>query len=172
MSNNEDMLNNWQLLQNKVIVNFCRTHPYTELPKKATPEAACYDVYLPSTQSALNPGEIRIVKLGFEVDLPKGYRLELYSRSGIASKGIIVVNSVGIIDSDFKGEVGIILMNLTNGLYPLNKGDRIGQVALEKVLDIAWNVVDEIDMSGVERNPAGFGSSGGFSEQCGTNTGI
>ena len=71
----------------------------TQTPKTSTPNAACFDCYLPTTYQPLMPGEVRIVPLGFKVDIPSGYKLEIYSRSGLASRGIIVANSVGQVDS-------------------------------------------------------------------------
>lgn len=128
------------------------------LPKKSTSGAAAFDAYLPETYPPINPGEIRIVPLGFKVSMPEGYKLEVCARSGLASKGIIVANGVGIVDSDFSHEVGVILWNASGMIQPLNKGDRICQLALEKVIDFTW---EETNVAEIIERGKGFGSSGG-----------
>jgi dUTP pyrophosphatase len=145
-------------------IKFRRVHTYAEIPKKSTTGAACYDVFLPTTYEPLVPGEIRIVKLGFELEISDGWKVNIRARSGLASKGILVANSVGIIDSDFRGEVGVILMNISGAIQPLNKGDRVCQLDASPIFEINWQVVDEIDCT-VDRDTAGFGSSGGTSDQ-------
>ena len=142
-----------------MIVNFRRTKTYTQLPSKSTEGAACYDAYIPETYKPLEPGEIRIVNLGFQVEVPYGYELQVRSRSGLASRGIMVANGVGCIDSDYRGDVGVILINLSGAIQPLNVGDRICQLKLSQAPDIEWQIVDEVDLT--ERGEGGFGSTRG-----------
>jgi dUTP pyrophosphatase len=137
-------------------VNFKVTETFMKTPSKATKGAACYDCYLPKTYEPLIPGEIRIVDLGFQVEIPYGYELQVRARSGLASKG---ANGVGCVDSDYRGNVGVILFNLSGGITPLNKDDRVCQICLSKVEDIEWNEVDVVDCT--ERGEGGFGSTGG-----------
>src|ERR1019366_4805401 len=144
-----------------MIVKFRRTQTYTQLPKKATEGAACYDCYLPTTYPPLEPGQIRIINLGFQVEVPIGYELQIRSRSGLATKGIMVANSVGCVDSDYRGDVGVILWNASGAIQPLIQGDRVCQLKLSQAPEIEWEVVDEI--SETERGTGGFGSSGGHS---------
>lgn len=128
------------------------------VPKKSTSGAAAFDAFLPETYQPLMPGENRIVPLGFKVNIPKGYKLEVCARSGLASKGIIVSNGVGIVDSDFTHEVGVILWNASGAIQPLNKGDRICQLALAEVIDFEWV---ESNVAEVTERGSGWGSSGG-----------
>lgn len=141
-----------------ITVNFRRTKTYAELPKKSTEGAACYDAYLPETYTPMSAGEMRIVNLGFQVEVPKGYELQVRARSGLASRGVLVANGVGCVDSDYRGDVGVILWNASPAILPLNKGDRICQLKLSAAPDIVWNVVDEIEDT--DRGGGGYGSTG------------
>lgn len=128
----------------------------TKLPTKSTKNAACYDCYLSRTHNPLMPNEIRIVPLGFKLDIPEAYKVMIYGRSGLASKGILC--HVGTVDGDYTGEVGAILTNISGAIQPLNMGDRICQLAVSKVEEFEWNETNVIKET--ERNPDGFGSSG------------
>jgi len=142
------------------VVKFKRLKNNAIVPKKSTKGAACYDCYLPETYPPLEPREIRIVDLGFSVEVPVNYELQVRSRSGLASKGIIVANGVGCVDSDYRGSVGVILWNSSGAIQPLNRGDRICQVKLALAPEIDWVVVDEFEDRETERE-GGFGSTGG-----------
>lgn len=144
-----------------MIVKYKRLHTYAKLPTYATSGAACADVYLPTTYAPLEPSEVRIVPLGFSVEIPEGYELQVRSRSGLASRGILVANGIGTVDADYKNEIGVILLNLSGAIQPLNKGDRVCQLALNKIEQISWEVVDELDMS--NDRGGGFGHTGGYS---------
>ena len=141
-----------------MIVKFKRLHTKAQLPKYMHEGDAGMDIYLPVTQTSLTPGEIRIIKTGFSVEIPKGYELQVRSRSGLSSKGIFVINAPGTIDSNFRDEVGVILFNVSQAIQPLNEGDRIAQLVLAEVPTCEWEVVDELDMS--EDRGGGFGHSG------------
>lgn len=80
-------------------IKYKRLKTYAQLPKSATKDSACSDCYLPQTYDPLMPGEIRIIPLGFSVEIPVGYEIQIRARSGLASKGIIVANSIGTVDS-------------------------------------------------------------------------
>lgn len=140
-------------------VKFKRLKTGAELPKKMTSGAACFDAVLPETYKPIAPGEIRIVPLGFSVELPEGFEMQVRARSGLASKGLIVANGIGTVDEDFRAEVGVILMNLSQSIFPLNKGDRICQLAIREVPSFEFIVVDEL--SETERGEGGFGSTKG-----------
>jgi dUTP pyrophosphatase len=140
-----------------ITVKFKRLHTEAELPYKSTKGAACYDISLPIDYPPLNVGEIRIVPLGWSVEIPEGYEIQVRPRSGLASKGIMVVNSPGCIDSDYRGEIGVILMNISGMIQPLEKNMRICQLKLAYALDIDMQIVDEI--SDTERGEGGFGST-------------
>lgn len=141
-----------------VTVNFRPVQTNTKMPTKATKGAACYDAFLPDTYSPLCPGEIRIVNLGFQVEVPDGYELQVRARSGLASKGIMVANGVGCVDSDYRGDVCVILINISNAIQPLNVGDRVCQLKLALAPEIEWNLIDTIEFT--ERGEGGFGSTG------------
>lgn len=147
-----------QLNKDSINVNFRPTKTYVKLPSKATIGSACYDAYLPETYQPLMPGEIRIINLGFQVEVPYGFELQVRARSGLASKGIIVANGVGCIDSDYRGDVGVILLNMSGAIQPLTKDDRICQLKLSYAPDIAWTLVDTIEDTA--RGEGGFGSTG------------
>lgn len=141
-----------------MIVKFKRLHTNAQVPKYIHDGDAGMDIYLPTTQAPLTPGEIRIIKTGFSVEIPKGYELQVRSRSGLSSKGIFVINAPGTVDSNFRDEVGVILFNVSQAIQPLNEGDRIAQLVLAEVPTCEWEVVDELDMS--EDRGGGFGHSG------------
>lgn len=142
-----------------MIVKFRPTKTHTKLPTKGSAGAVGWDAYIPQDYPPLVPGEVRIVNLGFQVEVPEGYELQIRSRSGLASKGIIVANGVGMIDMDFRGDVGVILMNLSGAIQPLNQGDRICQLKLSHAPDIEWMMVDTLEET--ERGEGGFGSTKG-----------
>lgn len=139
-----------------MIVKFKRLHTKAQLPKYIHDGDAGMDIYLPTTQAPLTPGEIRIIKTGFSVEIPKGYELQIRPRSGLASRGINV--HFGTIDSNFRDEVGVIMSNTSMAIQPLNAGDRIAQLVLAEVPTCEWEIVDELDMS--EDRGGGFGHSG------------
>ena len=147
-------------------IGFEALDTYTKLPTKSTKNAACLDCYLSKNHQPLMPGEVRIVPLGFKLDIPEGFKVMVYGRSGLASKGILC--HTGTIDADYTGEVGVILTNISGAIQPLNQGDRVCQLTTTQVYDIEWretNVIKETD-----RSPDGFGSSQGFSEQTNGDT--
>ena len=148
---------------NKVAVKFRAVKNDVKIPTKSTEGAACYDAYCPTTEHPLMPGENRVINLGFQVEVPRGYELQVRCRSGYAVRGIIVANGVGCIDSDYRGDVGVILQNLSNAIQPINKGDRVCQLKLSLAPEIEWEEVDVIQET--QRGSGGFGSTGGASEQ-------
>ena len=141
-----------------VSVKFKRLKTYAQLPTKATAGSACYDAFLPTNYDALVPFETRIIPLGWAVAIPKGYEIQVRPRSGLASKGIFVSNSPGCIDSDYRGEVGVILTNFSNMIFPLNQGDRICQFKVSEALEMDIEIEDELDDT--ERGEGGWGSTG------------
>lgn len=140
-----------------MIVKFKKVRPGSLLPTKGSEHAACYDCYLPQTYSALDAGERRIVPLGFQLEVPVGYKAVIYPRSGLASKGITC--HIGTIDADYRGEVGAILTNNSRAVQSLFAGDRICQMAIEHVVDFSFEEAAELNET--ERGESGFGSSGG-----------
>ena len=107
----------------------------------------------------LNPGEIRLVPTGISVSIPPGYEAQIRPRSGLALKhGIGLVNSPGTIDSDYRGEIGIIMTNFGKEPFTVRRGDRIAQMVIAKIYHARIMVVDDLDSTA--RGDGGFGHSG------------
>ena len=133
------------------------------LPQYQTSGAAGMDL-CSSESFTLNPMERRGVKTGVKISLPDGFEAQVRPRSGLALKhGISMVNSPGTIDSDYRGEIRVILINLGQEVVPFEVGDRVAQLVIAPVTRADWNIVDELDTT--ERGTKGFGSSGGFSSE-------
>lgn len=107
----------------------------------------------------LKPMQRCIVPTGLFLALPVGFEAQVRPRSGLAiKKGITVLNAPGTIDADYRGEVGVILVNLSDQDYTVNDGDRIAQMVIARHEQIEWESVDELDST--ERGAGGFGHSG------------
>ena len=107
----------------------------------------------------LKPLERRLIPTGLFIELPGGFEAQIRPRSGLAlKKGISVVNTPGTIDADYRGEIGIILINLSKEDFIVNHGERICQMVINKVEMIAWNEVESLEDS--ERGAGGFGHTG------------
>ena len=109
--------------------------------------------------ATINPGQKLLIKTGLHVEIPVGYEIQVRPRSGLAfSQGITVLNSPGTIDADYRGEIGVILINHGHEQVTLDKGERIGQLVLNKVEQINWKSV--LVLSDTTRGSGGFGSTG------------
>lgn len=129
------------------------------LPAYATDGAAGMDV-VAAEDVTLAPGGRHAVATGFAVAIPEGYEIQVRPRSGLALKhGITVPNTPGTIDSDYRGELKVILINHGAEPFPINRGDRIAQLVLAPVTLAQWREVAELDET--ERGAGGFGSTGG-----------
>lgn len=107
----------------------------------------------------LQPLERAIIKTGLFIELPIGYEAQVRPRSGLAAKkGITVANAPGTIDADYRGEVGVILINLSNEAYTIENGERIAQMIIARHERAVWEEVSEL--SETERGAGGFGSTG------------
>ena len=107
----------------------------------------------------LQPLERVIVKTGLFIALPAGYEAQVRPRSGLAAKfGITVLNAPGTIDADYRGEIGVILANLSNENFTINDGDRIAQMVIAAYAHTKWEEVDVLDET--KRGHGGFGSTG------------
>ena len=129
-----------------------------DLPSYETIGSAGCDVR--STHDAtINPGHKLLVKTGLYVEIPLGYEIQVRPRSGLAyKKQITVLNSPGTIDADYRGEIGVIIINHGLSKVTLEKGERIGQLVLNKVEQIKWNPV--LALADTSRGSGGFGSTG------------
>ncbi len=107
----------------------------------------------------LEPLERVIVKTGLFIALPNGYEAQVRPRSGLAAKkGITVLNAPGTVDADYRGEIGVILVNLSNENFTINDGERIAQLVIAKHERVNWQEVSELNET--ERGAGGFGSTG------------
>jgi dUTP pyrophosphatase len=130
-----------------------------DLPRYATAGAAGMDV-LSAEEVALAPGARHAVATGLSVAIPPGYEIQVRPRSGLALKdGISVPNTPGTIDSDYRGELKVILINHGAAAFAIARGERIAQLVLAPVTRAAWDEVAELDET--ERGAGGFGSTGG-----------
>jgi dUTP pyrophosphatase len=141
-----------------VWVKIVRLDKSQELPKYATEDSVAVDLYSRENLEIL-PGETKLAPSGIKISIPSGYEIQIRPRSGLALKnGITVLNTPGTIDSDYRGEVGIILHNSSKQAFKVNKGDRVAQAVLNKVELIRWREVEELDET--QRGLGGFGSTG------------
>lgn len=133
-----------------------------DLPRYATTGSAGMDV-LSAEQLSLKPGQRHAVATGLALAIPAGFEIQVRPRSGLALKhGITVPNTPGTIDSDYRGELKIILINLGDESFAIERGDRIAQLVLAPVVQAAWSEVDELDET--TRGDGGFGSTGGHAK--------
>lgn len=132
------------------------------LPAYATEGAAGMDV-VSAEAVTLAPGARHAVATGLALAIPPGYEIQVRPRSGLALKhGITVPNTPGTIDSDYRGELKVILVNLGAEPFAIERGDRIAQLVLAPVVQAAWNEVAELGAT--ERGEGGFGSTGGHAK--------
>lgn len=132
-------------------------HP---LPNPATSGSAGMDLRANlNAPMVIVPGERMVISTGLKVALPEGYEMRIQPRSGLALKhGIVVLNSPGCIDSDYRGEIGVILINHGGNSIAINDGDRIAQAIISKYETVDWEEVATLDAT--ERGEGGFGHSG------------
>jgi dUTP pyrophosphatase len=130
------------------------------LPAYETENSAGLDIraFIEET-IVLKPTERKLIKTGLFIEIPHGYEAQVRPRSGLAFKnGITVLNSPGTIDADYRGEIGVILINHSNENFEINTGDRIAQLVFAKVEQAIWKVTETL--SETERGEGGFGSTG------------
>lgn len=107
----------------------------------------------------LAPGERRLIPTGLFIELPNGYEAQIRARSGLAIKhGITLINCVGTIDSDYRGEIQVPLVNLGQEDFEIKNGERIAQMVIAKYEQVSWKITDEL--SETERGAGGFGHTG------------
>ncbi|MBO90019.1 MAG: dUTP diphosphatase [Rickettsiales bacterium] len=130
------------------------------LPKYATAQSAAVDLLAAVTDDVvLASGERTLIPTGLAIALPNGYEAQVRPRSGLALKnGITLLNSPGTIDSDYRGEIGVILVNHGQEPFTVCRGMRIAQMLIAPVTRMDWNTVSSLDES--ERGIGGFGSTG------------
>ncbi len=149
-------------MSKKLQVKFLRL-PHGEgvpLPKYMSHAASGMDIYAAvENEVVLNPGDRALVPTGFKMALPVGYEAQVRPRSGLAIKnGISVLNTPGTIDEDYRGEVGVILINLGKEAFKIKRGDRVAQMVINKVEQADIEAVT--DLSETSRSTGGFGHTG------------
>ena len=130
------------------------------LPRYATPLSAGVDLAAFLEEPVLlKPGERKLIPTGISIALPVGYEAQIRPRSGLAlKKGITLLNTPGTIDADYRGEIGVILINLSQEEVEIVSGDRIAQMVIARYETVEWKSVDTLDET--ERGMGGFGHSG------------
>ena len=134
---------------------------HNPLPAYSTFEAAGMDVraYLPAGPVVLKPGDRALIPTGLYIQLPSGYECQIRPRSGLAlNYGLTVANTPGTIDADYRGEIGIILINLGKEDFTVKDGERVCQMVIKRYSRVEWEQTDELDRT--VREDGGFGHTG------------
>lgn len=135
-------------------------HSNNQLPTYATPQSAGLDLRANLTEPIiLQPLERCLVPTGLRIALPQGYEAQVRPRSGLALKhGITLLNTPGTIDADYRGEIGVIMVNLSNEPFEIRPGERIAQLVIARFEQAEWEVVESLDET--LRGEGGFGHTG------------
>ena len=130
------------------------------LPAYATPQSAGMDLLAAVSEPVtIAPHNTALIPTGLSIALPAGYEAQVRPRSGLALKnGVTVLNSPGTVDADYRGEIGVILINHSTTPFVVERGMRIAQMVIAKHETVQWNLVDNLDET--ERGAGGFGSTG------------
>lgn len=130
------------------------------LPNYQTSQSAGMDLRANLSEAVtLGPLERAIIPTGLYLELPEGYEAQIRPRSGLAAKhGITLLNSPGTIDADYRGEIGVILVNLSNDPFTIENGERIAQMVIATFEQATWIPVEELSQT--QRGEGGFGSTG------------
>lgn len=130
------------------------------LPRYMTSGAAGLDLYAAVDEPVtILPGEIKLIPTGLKIALPQGYEAQIRPRSGLALKnGISMVNTPGTIDADYRGEIGVIMINFGRASFQINRGDRVAQMVFNKVA--IGELIEVSDLDETERSAGGFGHTG------------
>ena len=141
-------------------VNIKKLSPDAKIPSYGSAEAAGADLYALTEENILiESGQTRLVHTGIAMEIPRGYVGLIYARSGLATKkGLAPANKVGVIDSDYRGEIMVALYNHSDTAQTVENGERIAQIVLTPYLCASFSEVDSL--SDTERGEGGFGSTG------------
>ena len=141
-------------------IRFTNRCPDIEAPSRATPHAAGFDLRAAvDVPLVLEPGRRALVPTGISIEIPPGFEGQVRARSGLALRhGIALVNAPGTIDADYRGEIGVIVVNLGESPFTIARGDRIAQLVISRVETIEWEEAEALEESG--RGAGGFGSTG------------
>lgn len=135
-------------------------HGPEDIPKYATQGSAGMDIQAAIDKPIIvKPGKRILIPTGFKVEIPENFEIQVRPRSGLAIKhGISVLNSPGTIDSDYRGEIGVILINHGDTDFKINPFDRIAQIVVTQIIKV--NIIKNDDLSKTQRGSGGFGSTG------------
>lgn len=135
-------------------------HGPEDIPKYATQGSAGMDIQAAIDKPIIvKPGERILIPTGFKVEIPENFEIQVRPRSGLAIKhGISILNSPGTIDSDYRGEIGVILINHGDIDFKINPFDRIAQIVVTQIIKV--NIIKNDDLSKTQRGSGGFGSTG------------
>jgi dUTP pyrophosphatase len=148
------------------------TKEESALPEYATSGSAGLDLrafvwhgitesYMGLNSIFIEPGETKLISTGLYVEIPEGYEMQIRSRSGLSLKGIIVKNSPGTIDSDYRGLISVILWNTSDERFYIENNMKIAQAVLAPVVQLDWELVSELsELNDTDRGSGGFGSTG------------
>jgi len=141
-------------------IDIVKLRPDAVLPQYQTAGAAGADLHACIDESiTLQPLERRMIPTGISMAIPEGYEVQVRARSGMSIKhGITMVNGIGTVDADYRGELGVLIINLGQEAFTIEPGMRIAQVVVAKYETAAWNEVEVLDET--ERGIGGYGSSG------------
>lgn len=147
-------------MASSVDIKIVKLQPGAILPEYQTAGAAGADLHACIDEPiTVGPLERCIVPTGLSMAIPDGYEVQIRARSGLSIKhGITMVNGIGTIDADYRGEVGVLLINLSNEAFVIEPGMRIAQMVLARYERVAWKLVDSLDETA--RGAGGYGSSG------------
>lgn len=142
-------------------INIKKLYDGAVIPTRGSNEAAGYDLYayIPKQSQTIPVGETKVIGTGIALEIPKGYVGLVYARSGLATKRALrPANCVGVIDSDYRGEIGVALHNDGKEAQTIHIQDRIAQIVIAPYLSVEFNEVDELEDT--NRGEGGFGSTG------------
>jgi dUTP pyrophosphatase len=144
----------------KIRITRLRENEDLPLPTYATEGSAGMDLFADvENEITIKPGEIAIVPTGIAIELPPGYEAQIRPRSGLAiNYGITLLNTPGTIDSDYRGEIKVILINLGKNDFIVKRGDRIAQMIVSKYAKVVWEETKELNKT--KRGEGGFGHTG------------
>ena len=142
-----------------MIVKFRKINEHARTPIKSTDGAAAFDLFNSGENVIICSGEAKFIHTGIKMEIPKGYAGFIYARSGLGCHhGIVPRNCVGVIDSDYRGEIIVCLYNHGSFDYLINYGDKVAQLVISIIPDVTLEEVDSL--SETRRNDNGFGSTG------------
>jgi dUTP pyrophosphatase len=144
----------------KMTIDIVKLRDDAVLPQYQTAGAAGADIHACLDEPVtFQPLERRIIPTGLAMAIPLGYEVQIRARSGMSSKyGMTMVNGVGTIDSDYRGEVGVLMVNLSNQAFTVEPGMRVAQMVVARYETVTWNEIDTLDKTA--RGEGGYGSSG------------